>query len=105
MTIATGRGFEIGKLYRATEKSTGSYYVEGTILKFTEDDDSHCPWFEYVGGPCGGNMKSVGQRVVVDLDEVIPTDTPKTTSKDLLILYVQQHHALDKVLNTLVNSL
>lgn len=105
MTIATARGFEIGKLYRATEKSTSSYYVEGTILKFTEDDGSKCPWFKYVGGPCGRNMGSIGSRVAVDLDEVIPMDTPKPTNKDLLILYVQQYHAHDKVLNALVNSL
>lgn len=105
MTIATDRGFEIGKLYRATEKSTGSYYVEGAILEFIQDDDSDCPWFKYVGGPCGENMNSVGGRVAVYLDEVIPVETPKLTSKDLLILYVQQHHAFDKVLNALVESL
>lgn len=105
MTIATDRGFEIGKLYRATEKSTGSFYVEGTILEFIQDDDSDYPWFKYVGGPCGENMNSVGSRVSVNLDEVIPVETPKITSKDLLTLYVQQHHALDKVLNALVSAL
>lgn len=104
MTIAKDRGFEIGNLYRATEKSTGSYYVEGTILKFTEDDGSTCPWFEYVGGPCGGDMTSVGQRLAVDLDEVVPTDTPKITSKEILILYIQQQYPNDKVLQALVES-
>ena len=40
MTIATDRGFEIGKLYRVSNDYDSSYYKNGMIVEFLEDDAS-----------------------------------------------------------------
>ena len=40
MTTATDRGFEIGKLYRVINDYDSSYYKNGMIVEFLEDDVS-----------------------------------------------------------------
>ena len=50
MTIATDRGFEIGKLYRVINDKNSSYYKVGMIVKLIRDDDSNCPLFELISG-------------------------------------------------------
>ena len=106
MTIATDRGFEIGKLYRG---KTGNS-LEGCIFEFVSDDESTIPRFSYVSGAYTGF--DIGMSYWLHLDDLESDNTPTTaqvcgtpSTKELLILYVQQHHALDKVLNVLVNSL
>ena len=106
MTIATDLGFEIGKLYRVVGDEGSSYYKTGMIVKFYEDDESTCPWFMYDSGPKGLVING-SASISVDLKDLEPVEAVRCTqtTKDLLILYVQQHHALDKVLNALVSAL
>ena len=110
MTIATDTGFEIGKLYRVINDYDSSYYKNGMIVEFLEDDHSDAPWFVYVSGPIGGSLRyEPKQRIAIPLEHLVPVETPKTyeasTNKPLLLLYIQQQYPDDKVLKALVGSL
>ena len=109
MTTATDRGFEIGKLYRVSTDYASSYYKNGTIVKFIEDDTTGAPWFVYVSGPIGESLRHNPQRLAIPLEHLVPVETPKTyeasTNKPLLLLYIQQQYPNDKVLKALVESL
>ena len=110
MTTATDRGFEIGKLYRVINDYDYSYYKNGMIVEFLEDDASIAPWFAYVSGPIGESLRyNPQQRIAIPLDHLVPVETPKTyeasTNKPLLLLYIQQQYPNDKVLKALVESL
>lgn len=110
MTIATDRGFEIGKLYRVINDYDSSYYKNGMIVGFIEDDTSDAPWFGYVYGPIGERIRyNPEQRITIPLEHLVPVETPKTyeasTNKPLLLLYIQQQYPNDKVLKALVESL
>ena len=110
MTIATDMGFEIGKLYRVSSDYDSSYYKNGMIVEFLEDDTSAAPWFGYVSGPIGGSLRyNPQQRIAIPLEHLVPVETPKTyeasTNKPLLLLYIQQQYPNDKVLKALVESL
>ena len=110
MTTATDRGFEIGKLYRVSNDYDSSYYKNGMIVEFLEDDTSDAPWFVYVSGPIGESLRyNPQQRIAIPLDHLVPVETPKTyeasTNKPLLLLYIQQQYPNDKVLKALVESL
>ena len=110
MTIATDMGFEIGKLYRVSSDYDSSYYKNGMIVKFLEDDASTAPWFVYVSGPIGESLRyNPQQRIAIPLKHLVPVETPKTyeasTNKHLLLLYIQQQYPNDKVLKALVESL
>lgn len=104
MTPATALGFEIGKLYRVIDDEESSFYKNGMIVMFVEDDDSHCPWFLYVSGTKGSSLVNTTQRIAVSLYGLEPVE-PKETSlnnKALLLMYTEQYYPDDKVLNTLV---
>lgn len=110
MTTATDMGFEIGKLYRVNSDYDSSYYKNGMIVEFLEDDASIAPWFRYVSGPIGESLRyNPQQRIAIPLDHLVPVETPKTyeasTNKPLLLLYIQQQYPNDKVLKALVESL
>ena len=110
MTIATDRGFEIGKLYRVSSDYDSSYYKNGMIVEFLEDDASIAPWFVYVSGPIGESLRyEPKQRIAIPLDHLVPVETQDTyeasTNKPLLLLYIQQQYPNDKVLKALVESL
>ena len=110
MTTATDRGFEIGKLYRVSNDEASSYYKNGMIVEFLEDDASVTPWFVYVSGPMGESLRyKPQQRVAIPLDHLVPVETQDTyeasTNKPLLLLYIQQQYPNDKVLKALVESL
>ena len=110
MTTATDMGFEIGKLYRVSSDYDSSYYKNGMIVEFLEDDASVAPWFVYVSGPIGESLRyNPQQRIAIPLDHLVPVETPKTyeasTNKPLLLLYIQQQYPNDKVLKALVESL
>ena len=110
MTTATDMGFEIGKLYRVINDYDSSYYKNGMIVEFLEDDTSDAPWFVYVSGPIGGSLRyEPKQRIAIPLDHLVPVETQSThevsTNKPLLILYIQQQYPNDKVLKALVESL
>ena len=112
MTIATDRGFEIGKLYRGKSGKSGKRGedLEGCIFEFVSDDGSDMPIFKFIYG--GYTGFDIGMSYWIRLDNLESDDTPTTaqvcgtpSTKELLILYVQQHHTLDKVLNVLVSAL
>ena len=110
MTIATDRGFEIGKLYRVSSDYDSSYYKNGMIVEFLEDDASMAPWFVYVSGPIGESLRyNPQQRIVIPLDHLVPVKNSNnhkaSTNKPLLLLYIQQQYPNDKVLKALVESL
>ena len=110
MTTATDRGFEIGKLYRVISDYDSSYYKNGMIVEFIEDDTTDAPWFRYVSGPIGESLRyEPKQRIAIPLEHLVPVETPKTykasTNKPLLLLYIQQQYPNDKVLKALVESL
>ena len=110
MTIATDMGFEIGKLYRVSSNYDSSYYKNGMIVEFLEDDTSNAPWFVYVSGPIGESLRyNPQQRIAIPLDHLVPVETQDTyevsTNKPLLLLYIQQQYPNDKVLKALVESL
>ena len=110
MTIATDMGFEIGKLYRVINDYDSSYYNNGMIVEFIEDNTTDVPWFRYVSGSIGEISRySPEQRIPIPLEHLVPVETPKTyenfTNKPLLILYIQQQYPNDKVLKALVESL
>ena len=110
MTHATDRGFEIGKLYRVSSDYDSSYYKNGMIVEFLEDDASMAPWFVYVSGPIGESLRyEPKQRIAIPLDHLVPVETQETykasTNKPLLLLYIQQQYPNDKVLKALVESL
>ena len=110
MTIATDMGFEIGKLYRVSSNYDSSYYKNGMIVEFLEDDTSNAPWFVYVSGPIGESLRyEPKQRIAIPLDHLVPVETQDTyevsTNKPLLLLYIQQQYPNDKVLKALVESL
>lgn len=108
MTTATDMGFEIGKLYRVSSDYDSSYYKNGMIVEFIEDDASIAPWFVYVSGPIGESLR-YKQRIAIPLDHLVPVETQETyeafTNKHLLLLYIQQQYPDDKVLKALVESL
>ena len=110
MTIATDRGFEIGKLYRVSndyDSSSSSYYKKGMVVKFIRDDDSYCPLFELISGE--PEYTTLTGLYYIDLRDLEPVEPPETyenfTNKPLLILYIQQQYPNDKVLKALVESL
>ena len=110
MTIATDMGFEVGKLYRVNNDYDSSYYKNGMIVEFLEDDTSDAPWFVYVSGPIGESLRyNPQQRIAIPLDHLAPVETQDTyevsTNKPLLLLYIQQQYPNDKVLKALVESL
>ena len=110
MTLATDMGFGIGKLYRVSSDYDSSYYKNGMIVEFLEDDTSNAPWFVYVSGPMGESLRyKPQQRVAIPLDHLVPVETQETykasTNKPLLLLYIQQQYPDDKVLKALVESL
>lgn len=110
MTIATDMGFEIGKRYRVSNDYDSSYYKNGMIVEFLEDDASIAPWFGCVSGPIGESIRyNPEQRIAIPLEHLVPVETPKTyeasTNKPLLLLYIQQQYPDDKVLKALVESL
>ena len=110
MTTATDRGFEIGKLYRVSSNYDSSYYKNGMIVEFLEDDTSAAPWFGYVSGPIGESLRyNPQQRIAIPLDHLVPVETQDTyetfTNRPLLLLYIQQQYPNDKVLKALVESL
>ena len=110
MTYATDRGFEIGKLYRVSSDYDSSYYKNGMIVKFLEDDASMSPWFVYVSGPIGESLRyNPQQRIAIPLDHLVPVETQDnheySTNKPRLLLYIQQQYPNDKVLKALVESL
>ena len=110
MTTATDRGFEIGKLYRVSIAHASSYYKNGMIVEFLEDDASMAPWFVYVSGSIGESLRyNPQQRIAIPLDHLVPVETQDTyevsTNKPLLLLYIQQQYPDDKVLKALVESL
>ena len=110
MTTATDRGFEIGKLYRVSSDYDSSYYKNGMIVEFLEDDASISPWFVYVSGPIGESLRyNPQQRIAIPLDHLVPVKNSNnhkaSTNKPLLLLYIQQQYPNDKVLKALVESL
>ena len=110
MTTATDMGFEIGKLYRVSSDYDSSYYKNGMIVEFLEDDASVAPWFVYVSGPIGESLRyNPQQRISISLDRLVLVETQSThessTNKPLLLLYIQKQYPNDKVLKALVESL
>ena len=110
MTIATDCGFEIGKLHRVSNDYDSSYYKNGMIVEFLEDDASIAPWFVYVSGPIGESLRyEPKQRIAIPLDHLVPVKNSNnhkaSTNKPLLLLYIQQQYPNDKVLKALVESL
>ena len=110
MTMATDRGFEVGKLYRVSNDYDSSYYKNSMIVEFIEDDTTAAPWFVYVSGPIGESLRyKPEQRIAIPLDHLVPVETQDTyetsTNKPLLLLYIQQQYPNDKVLKALVESL
>ena len=110
MTTTTDRGFEIGKLYRVINDYDSSYYKNGMIVEFIEDDTSDAPWFRYVSGPIGEIIRySPEQRIAIPLEHLVPVENSNnhkaSTDKPLLLLYIQQQYPDDKVLKALVESL
>ena len=107
MTIATDRGFEIGKLYRVINDENSSYYKKGMVVKFIRDDNSYCPLFELISGEYKRTTRD--GRYYINLRDLEPVEPPETyenfTNKPLLILYIQQQYPNDKVLKALVESL
>ena len=107
MTIATDRGFEIGKLYRVINDENSSYYKKGMVVKFIQDDDSNCPLFELISGEPECAVQDGCYYIdLCDLEPVESTGVSKSNStKPLLLLYIQQQYPNDKVLGALVESL
>lgn len=111
MTIATDNGFKIGELYRVKhfpeEYSNPSYYTHNMIVRFTRDDSSNCPWFEYVSGPVGERTHHLREiRIFLwRLEPLVVSSESIKSNKDLLKLYVKQHHPLDSTLIALVESI
>ena len=107
MTIATDRGFEIGKLYRVINDKTSSYNKKGMVVKFIRDDMSNCPLFELISGEPMCAVKGGCYFInLCDLEPIGSTGVSKSNStKPLLLLYIQQQYPNDKVLKALVESL
>lgn len=107
MTIATDRGFEIGKLYRVINDKNSPYYKKDMVVKFTRDDDSNCPQFELISGEPRCTVPDGCYYIdLCDLEPVESTGAPTSNStKLLLLLYIQQQYPNDKVLKALVESL
>ena len=104
MTIATDRGFEIGKLYRVITDENSSYYKKGIVVKFIQDDNSDCPLFELISGE--SKYTKIYCIDLCDLEPVESTGVSTSNStKHLLLLYIQQQYPDDKVLKALVESL
>ncbi len=107
MTIATDRGFEIGKLYRVINDRDSSYYKKGMVVKFIRDDNSNCPRFELISGEPKRALRDGWYHIDLrDLELVEAVEVPTTSrNKPLLLLYIQQQYPNDKVLKALVESL
>lgn len=107
MTLATDRGFEIGKLYRVINDKTSLYYKKGMVVKFIRDDDSSCPRFVLISGESKCTTQDGCYYIdLCDLEPVESTGVSKSNStKPPLLLYIQQQYPNDKVLKALVESL
>ena len=106
MTIATDRGFEIGKLYRVINDKNSPYYKKGMVVEFIRDDKSNCPLFELISGEPKCPVQGCYYIDLCDLEPVESTGVSKSNStKPLLLLYIQQQYPDDKVLKALVESL
>ena len=107
MTIATDRGFEIGKLYRVINDENSSYYKKGMVVKFIRDDESNCPLFKLISGEPRRAVQD--GRYCVYLCDLAPVESTgiseSNSTKPLLLLYIQQQCPNDKVLKALVESL
>ena len=107
MTIATDRGFEIGKLYRVINDEHSSYYKKGMVVNFIRDDESNFPLFVLISGEPKRTTRDGSYYIdLCDLEPVESTGVSKSNStKPLLLLYIQQQYPDDKVLKALVESL
>ena len=107
MTIATDRGFEIGKLYRVINDGYFSHHKKGMVVKFIRDDESTYPLFELISGEPKRTTRDGCYYIdLCDLEPVESTGVSKSNStKPLLLLYIQQQYPNDKVLKALVESL
>ena len=107
MTIATDRGFEIGKLYRVINDKNSSYYKKGMVVKFIRDDEYNYPLFELISGEPKRAMPDDKYHIALcSLEPVESTEVSTSNiTKSLLLLYIQQQYPNDKVLKALVESL
>ena len=107
MTIATDRGFEIGKLYRVINDRNSSYYKVGMTVRFSRDNGSNCPQFELISGKPKSTVFDGLYYIGLDDLELVETQDNHeySTNKPLLLLYIQQQYPNDKVLKALVESL
>ena len=107
MTIATDRGFEIGKLYRVINDEDSPYYKVGMTVRFSRDDGSDCPRFELISGEPKSTLFDGMYYIGLDNLELVETQDNHeySTNKPLLLLYIQQQYPNDKVLKALVESL
>lgn len=108
MTAATEKGFEIGKCYRVKNNVAMSYYQEGMIVKFIEDDKTTVPLFEIMQGK--GLVQTSDNKIYVDLChlERLSVEDALDKSKAILMslqIYIKQQYPDDIVLNTLANAL
>lgn len=107
MTIATDKGFEIGKHYRVIKGVAQLYYQEDMVVEFIEDDGTDCPRFKLISGTPAKRTNNNG--LYINLEDLKPVE-PKTypaasNNKSILVLYTQQQYPDDKVLKALVESL
>lgn len=106
MTIATDRGFKIGALYRVIDAGGSNIYTNNMIVRFHEDDGTDSPYFAYYQGPKNTWTDNYDQFcITLDYLESVDIIKQAPSTKELLLLYVQQRHSSDIVLNTLVKSL
>lgn len=108
MTVATEKGFEIGKCYRVKNNVVEGYYQEGMIVKFIEDDASTAPLFEIMQGR--GEIQMPDNEIYVKLDYLERPSIEDASDKSKAILmslqiYIKQQYPDDIVLNTLANAL
>ena len=107
MTIATDRGFKIGKLYRVINDENSSHYKKGMVVKFIRDDETAYPLFVLISGEPRYTMPEDKYHIALcSLEPVESTEVSTSNiTKPLLLLYIQQQYPNDKVLKALVESL
>lgn len=109
MSIATYRGFEIGKRYRVTEDDTPfgnpAYYTKGMIVEFCRDDGSDIPCFRCVHGTA--HYTTPGREIYINLDKLEPLDKHEEVQDNTFLLneYIRINYPKDAFLRILIDSL
>lgn len=104
MTPAEKRSLKVGNTYILATADNNHHLKVGTVVEFTEDDDSTCPYFVIRKNPPKG-LKT-GEEVCINIRDVLTLhDKPAEMldTKAILKKYISTKYPTDTFLDFLVD--